>query len=155
MASVIVVGLDIVRFAKEGLNVESIAPPAAHAAALWAGLLLLLMLVLAALVTRQRRRHDVMIGDEGVPELVQATRAFGNAAEYAPAGMAALAILAVAGAGAVVVHAVGAMLFVGRLAHAWGLSRSGGVSAGRFVGTLLTWLALLIAGALLLFYSVP
>jgi uncharacterized membrane protein YecN with MAPEG domain len=153
--SVALAGLAIASLTNEGSTVESVAPPAAHAAALWAGLLLLLMLVLAALVTRQRRRHDVMIGDEGVPELVQATRAFGNAAEYAPAGMAALAILAVAGAGALMVHAVGAMLFLGRLAHAWGLSRSGGVSPGRFMGTLLTWLALLVAGALLLFYSVP
>jgi len=134
---------------------DVVVPPASHAAALWAGLILILMLVLAVLVTRQRQRHNVLIGDDGVPELTQAVRAFGNATEYAPAGIAALAILAVAGANPLVVHGVGALLFLGRLAHAWGLSRSTGVSIGRLAGTIMTWLAFLIAGALLLFYSVP
>ena len=62
-----------------------------RAAALWVGLLLILLVVLSGLVVRQRRRHKVMIGDGGVPELVQASRAFGNAVEYATPGMAALA----------------------------------------------------------------
>jgi uncharacterized membrane protein YecN with MAPEG domain len=134
---------------------DVVVPPAGHAAALWAGLILLLMLVLAVLVTRQRQRHNVLIGDEGIEELVCAVRAFGNATEYAPAGIAALAILAVVGANPLVVHGMGALLFLGRLAHAWGLSRNSGVSIGRLVGTIMTWLAFLIAGALLLFYSVP
>jgi uncharacterized membrane protein YecN with MAPEG domain len=134
---------------------DVVVPPASHAAALWAGLILILMLVLAVLVTRQRQRHNVLIGDEGVPELVRAVRAFGNATEYAPAGMAALAILAVTGANVLLVHGVGALLFLGRAAHAIGLSRSAGASIGRLAGTIMTWLAFLIAGALLLFYSVP
>ncbi len=134
---------------------DVVVPPAGHAAALWGGLLLLLMLVLAVLVTRQRRRHGVTLGDEGIEELTRAIRAFGNAAEYAPAGIAALAILAVVGANPIVVHAVGVLLVLGRLAHALGLSRSAGVSIGRLSGTIMTWLAFLIAGALLLFYSVP
>jgi uncharacterized membrane protein YecN with MAPEG domain len=134
---------------------DVVVPPASHAAALWAGLILLLMLVLAVLTTRQRQRHNVLIGDGGVDELVRAVRAFGNATEYAPAGMAALALLAVTGANALLVHGVGALLFLGRVAHAWGLSRSVGVSAGRLAGTVMTWLALLIAGALLIFYAVP
>lgn len=134
---------------------DVVVPPASHAAALWAGLILLLMLVLGILVTRQRQRHNVLIGDEGVPELVRAVRAFGNAAEYAPAGIAALALLALVGANALLVHAVGALMLFGRIAHAWGLSRNAGTSIGRLSGTILTWLAFLIAGALLLFYSVP
>jgi len=134
---------------------DVVVPPASHAAALWAGLLILLMLVLAVLVVRQRQRHNVLIGDEGVPELILAQRVFGNAAEYVPAGIAALAILAVTGANGFLVHAVGALLFFGRVAHAWGLTRSGGVSIARSGGILLTWLALLVSGALLLFYAVP
>ena len=134
---------------------DVVVPPAGHAAALWAGLMLLLMLILAVLVTRQRQRHNVLTGDEGIDELTRAVRAFGNATEYAPAGVAALALLAVVGANPIVVNGVGALLFLGRLAHAIGLSRTVGASIGRLVGTLMTWLALLVAGALLLFYSVP
>ena len=41
------------------------------------------------------------------------------------------------------IHGFGATLFVSRMAHAWGLSHSSGVSRGRFVGTLFTWLLML------------
>ena len=106
------------------------------------------------LVVRQRQQHRVLIGDEGVPELLRARRAFGNATEYVPAGMGALVMLAVVGAPAVVVHGVGLVLFLGRLIHGWSLSVSAGASFGRSAGTLATWLAFLFAGCLLLFYAV-
>lgn len=133
---------------------DSVVTPAAHAASLWVGLSLLLLLVLSGLVVRQRQRHRVMIGDEGVPELLRARRAFGNATEYVPAGIGALVTLAMVGAPAAVVHGVGVVLFLGRIAHAWGISASTGPSLGRTAGTLLTWLALLFAGALLVVYAV-
>ncbi|HEY5008303.1 MAG TPA: MAPEG family protein [Caulobacteraceae bacterium] len=126
----------------------------AHAAALWAGLLILLMLVLSLLVVRQRAKHEVMLGDDGVPELARASRAFGNAAEYAPAGIAALAVLTLVQAPPLVLHIVGATLFVGRVAHAIGLSLTGGPSPGRIVGMIATWLAFIFAGVALLFYAI-
>ena len=131
---------------------ESLRDPAS-AAALWAGLCLLVMLLLSALVVRQRYRHRVVIGDGGVPELVRAVRVFGNAAEYLPAGLAALALLVLAGAPAGVVHLVGGGLFFGRVAHAVGLGRTTGQSVGRATGVLLTWFAYLVAGGALLFYA--
>ena len=134
---------------------DMVISPASHAAALWAGLMLLLMLVLSVLVVRQRQRHGVLIGDGGVPQLQQAIRAFGNAAEYIPAGIALLALLGMVGAHPLVVHAVGLLLLIGRLGHAWGISTNLGTTIGRAGGMMLTWLAFLIGGALLLFYSVP
>lgn len=131
------------------------ATPAAHAAALWAGLHLVLLLVLSVLAVRQRRRHRVALGDGGVPQLTQALRAFGNASEYVPAGLAALAILALAGAPPMVVHLSGLLLFAGRVTHAVGLWRSGGASTPRAAGLLLTWLAYIAAAVALLFYAVP
>lgn len=133
---------------------ETGVTPSAHAAALWVGLHLLLLLVLSALVVRQRQRHRVLIGDEGVPDLLRARRAFGNATEYVPAGIGALAMLALVGAPSLVVHGVGAVLFLGRVTHGWALSVSAGATLGRSAGTLATWLAFLFAGALLLFYAV-
>ncbi len=134
---------------------DTVVTPASHAAALWAGLLVLLLLVLSILVVRQRQRHRVAIGDGGVEEVLRATRAFGNATEYIPAGLAALAILALAGARPLVVHGVGLLLLLGRLAHAWGLSTDAGLTLGRSTGMTLTWLAFLIAASMLLFYSLP
>jgi uncharacterized membrane protein YecN with MAPEG domain len=127
---------------------------AGHAAALWAGLHLILMLVLSVLVVRQRRRHRVAAGDGGAPELLQALRAFGNASEYIPAAIAGLVALAVAGAPPVAIHAAGALLLTGRLAHAIGLSSSVGVSIGRTVGMVFTWLAYVFLGVALLVYSI-
>ena len=91
-----------------------------HAAALWAGLHLFLLLALSMLVVRLRQKHKVALGDEGIPELARAIRAFGNAAEYVPAGIAALAVLAVTGAAPLAIHVVGLLLFAGRVLHAIG-----------------------------------
>lgn len=127
----------------------------AHAAALWAGLHLILLLVLAVLVTRQRRKHRVEIGDGGVPQLTQAIRAFGNATEYVPAAIAALGVLALAGAPPLLIHPIGLILFTGRVLHGFGLSRSTGATWPRAVGVLATWVAYVAAAAALLFYAIP
>ena len=129
--------------------------PSDHAAALWVGLHLILLLVLSVLVVRQRRSHGVPLGDNDIPELTQAVRAFGNATEYVPAGLIAIAVLAMTNAAPLVIHAVGLTLFVGRAAHALGLSRTGGASLPRAAGVLVTWLAYIIAGVALIFYAIP
>jgi uncharacterized membrane protein YecN with MAPEG domain len=129
--------------------------PQAHAAALWTGLNLILLLVLSVRVVRERRRQGVALGDAEIPELARAVRAFGNAAEYIPAGLVGLAILAFAGAPPALVHLAGLILFAGRLAHALGLSRSGGPSRARSFGATLTWVAYLLIAVALLFYAIP
>lgn len=125
-----------------------------HAAALWAGLNLFVLLVLSVLVVRQRRRHKVVLGDGGVPELAQAIRAFGNATEYVPAGMAALATLAMVAAPPLAIHIAGFLLFAGRVLHGYGISRTGEASLPRAIGVVLTWLSYVFAGAALLFYAI-
>ncbi len=129
--------------------------PSAHAAALWVGLHLILLIVLSVLVVRQRRAHGVVLGDNDIPELTQAVRAFGNATEYVPSGLIAIAVLAMAGAPPMIVHTTGLILFVGRVAHAIGLSRSGGSSVLRSAGVTLTWLAYIMGGVALIFYAIP
>jgi uncharacterized protein len=131
------------------------ATASAHAAALWAGLHLILLTVLAVLVTRQRRKHRVAFGDGGVPALAQAMRAFGNATEYVPTALAGLAILALAGAPALLIHLIGLVLLAGRILHAVGLSRSGEATLPRAVGVLATWVAFIAAAAALLFSAIP
>jgi hypothetical protein len=126
-----------------------------HAAALWVGLHLALLLVLAVLVTRQRRKHRVALGAGGVPQLEQAIRAHANATEYVPAALIGLVMLAVVGAPPLVVHVIGLALFVGRVAHGIGLSRSGDATPPRAIGILLTWLAYIAAIVALLFYAIP
>lgn len=129
--------------------------PAAHAAALWAGLSLVLLLVLSVRVVRLRRRHGVVFGDGDRPVLTRRVRAFGNAQEYVPAAIAALAVLALVDAPALLVHACGFMLVAGRLSHAVGLSRTGEASLPRAAGVVLTWLAYIVTAVALIFYAIP
>jgi uncharacterized protein len=126
-----------------------------HALALWTGLHLILLLVLSLLVVRQRQKHKIAFGDDGVPELAQSVRAFGNATEYVPAALIGLAALAIAGAPPMVIHLAGVVLFAGRVIHAIGLSTSGGTSFARAIGIVLTWVAYIFLAAALLFYALP
>jgi uncharacterized membrane protein YecN with MAPEG domain len=128
--------------------------PAAKAAALWAGLCLLLLMVLSVLTVRQRQQHKVPLGYSGVESLERAARAFGNAAEYIPAGLAVLALMVLVGAPALSLHLAGATLFLGRLAHAVGLSRNAGPSIGRVGGMVITYLFLLCSAVTLIFYAI-
>ena len=127
---------------------------AENAAALWVALHILLLLVLSALVVRLRQKHKVALGDDGIAELSQAIRAFGNATEYIPAGLAAIIVLAMVEQRPLPVHVVGLTLFAGRAVHAIGLFSSGGASIARAAGILLTWLAYVFAIAALLFYAI-
>jgi uncharacterized membrane protein YecN with MAPEG domain len=127
----------------------------AHAVALWVGLHLFLLLILSLLVVRQRQRHKVMLGDEGVPELAQAIRAFGNATEYIPPALVGLGALALVDAHPLEIHVAGLTLFAGRVVHAVGLSGSGGATFPRAIGMLLTWVAYVFLGAALLFDALP
>jgi uncharacterized protein len=125
-----------------------------HAAALWVGLHLFLLLTLSSLVVRERRKHGVELGDGGVPELTRAIRAFGNATEYVPSGLAAIVVLALLGAPPFIIHIAGGLLFCGRLVHAFGLFTSSAASPPRAIGIVLTWLAYVFAGVALLFYAI-
>lgn len=127
---------------------------AAQGAALWTALCLLLLLVLSLLVVRQRQAHKVIFGDEGIPELTRAIRAFGNAAEYIPAGIGGLVAMAVVSAPPMAVHLCGGLLLAGRLAHALGLSRSTDASVLRSAGMLLTWVAYIFAVVALVIFAV-
>ncbi|MFZ4604852.1 MAG: MAPEG family protein [Caulobacter sp.] len=125
-----------------------------HASALWVGLHVLLMLVLSLLVVRLRNKHKVFLGDEGIPELAQAIRAFGNAAEYVPIGVAGLIVLDLSGATPLLIHIAGFILFAGRVTHAVGLYNSVGTSIPRALGMTMTWCAYVFLVAALLISSI-
>lgn len=128
--------------------------PSIQAATLWGGLLILLLLVLSSVVVSRRRRFMIEFGDGANPEMTPAVRAFGNAAEYIPAGICGLILLAFVGAPPLLIHGVGGTLFLGRIIHALGLLFQQGPSLGRVTGMVLTWLALLVAAVSLIAWSV-
>ena len=66
-----------------------------------------------------------------------------NAVEWALPVLLLMLVAELNRAAPLLLHACGVALVAGRVLHAMGLSRSGGLSFGRFVGTGLTWIALL------------
>lgn len=124
--------------------------------ALWTGLLGLLMLGLAMRVVRTRITEKVIFGDGGNAVMLQRIRVHANFTEYVPMGLVLLLVLELNGAGATLLHVLGASLFAARLLHAFGLSTSTGTTTGRFAGTVLTWLVLFAGCALALWtYLAP
>ncbi|MBM3568873.1 MAG: glutathione S-transferase [Alphaproteobacteria bacterium] len=121
---------------------------------LYAGLLGALLVGLAALVSRQRlkgRPTDETSNDA----LNRAVRVHGNATEYVPIALILLGLLEANGAPADWLHVLGGGLFLARIGHAWGLSRHSGRSPGRFVGTVVTWSAILFAALWLIQLAWP
>jgi uncharacterized membrane protein YecN with MAPEG domain len=121
---------------------------------LYAGISALILLGLSARVVGLRRKHQVGIGTGAVTALESAVRAQANFTEYVPLALLLIALLELNGLDAWMIHGLGAVLVIGRVLHAQGLNRSAGTSAGRFIGTLLTWLVLLAAGLTAAFVGV-
>ncbi len=120
-------------------------------AAVFAGVNILILVVLAFRVVGARQKHKVSIGDGGNPAVLQAIRAHANATEYIPAGLAGLILLAIMEPPSLLmVQGLGGLLTLGRLLHGVGLSLSSGLSAGRALGIMSTWLALIGIGGVLI-----
>ena len=118
------------------------------ASPLYIGLAALLLIVLSVRVMRLRGRHQVGIGDGGHLDLARAIRVQANFVEYVPLALLLLLCVDLVGDAKWIVHALGILLLVGRVLHAYGLERSETLSSGRAVGMVLT-LFVLVAGAVL------
>ncbi|WP_420470727.1 MAPEG family protein [Brevundimonas sp. FT23042] len=124
-----------------------------RAVALWTGLSLLFVLWLSIRISAGRRKLKVSVGDGGHAELTTSTRAFGNAIEYIPVALVALAVIAVFYSAAIV-HLVGGAFFLGRILHAWGMAQAKQPAIGRMLGMILTYLTFIGSAGLLIFAAV-
>jgi uncharacterized protein len=123
-------------------------------AALYVGANILILLVLAVLVTLGRRTHKISLGDAGNEAMQRAVRAHANAAEYIPAALVGLVVLALfdPATPAWLIHAGGGALTAGRVLHGFGLHASQ-LNVGRLFGTVLTWAAYLLIGGGVLYVA--
>jgi len=122
--------------------------------ALYAALLAFLLLWLSIQVIKERRRSRVSLGAGEDAALLQATRAHGNFAEYVPICLIMLALLEGLGVSVWALHALGAGLLAGRLAHGIGLLHQPHKLLLRQIGMALTFAVLGLGGVLLLVSSV-
>ena|SRR5437763_2950792 len=117
----------------------------------------LIVLVLSMRVVRARFKTNTAIGDGGKPEMAAPLRAHANSAEYVPVALILLwALASPLGRSIWLIHGMGVTLTVGRILHAIGLSRSIGPSPLRLAGMVLTWIALVVGiAAVLWFVLIP
>ena len=113
-----------------------------------AGILGLLLLFLSAYVIAGRVKFKIDTGDGGNETMRRRIRVQANFVEYVPVALILIMLVESGPIGpAWLPGALGATLVIARFWHAQGLLGSSGVSAGRFVGTNLTALVILV-GAL-------
>ena len=120
---------------------------------IYAAITALLIVILAVRVTLRRRAVGIGIGNGGDAVLARRIRVHANAAEYVPLALLLLLILELNQTQPVLLHVFGCVLIAGRLLHAYGLSSSPGLTPGRGIGMVLTWLVIAVMALLLLWQA--
>ena len=114
--------------------------------ALYAGLLGLMSIVIGFIAGHMRGGQDgVSIGDGGKYEMVVAMRRHSNFVEWTPMALILIALLEMNKIPINAIHALGAMLVIGRACHAFGLRADGTKMPFRVAGALLSTLVTLVA----------
>jgi hypothetical protein len=101
-------------------------------------------------VTSSRPAFKASIGDAGSPELLLKIRRHGNFIEWVPFALILMVLAEAQGAGAYWLHAAGALLLIGRIAHPFGLKIDNPNHPLRYVGNGTNILAVAILAIALL-----
>lgn len=124
--------------------------------AFYAGVNAVIFAAMSAYVSTQRIRLRVSLGDgdgdRDKSALYRAVRAQGNAAEYLAIGIVLIALSESLGAPWIALHLMGLALTLGRLFHAYAFLFKGPL-VFRQLGTLLTWLLLVVGGLALALHA--
>ena len=118
----------------------------------YTGLLALFFFVLSMRVVAVRGR--VSLGDGGDPVVLRRMRGQANFAEYVPLIILMMAFLELRHVGSLWLHTIGFTLLVARLLHGVALSFTKQWWFGRFFGTLLTFVLLIVCALSCVFLGV-
>lgn len=122
---------------------------------LYAGLLAIWYLVLSARVVGGRRSGKINLGDGGDERMQHLIRGHANFGEYVPLILVLMVMLEVSASTPVwLLHVLGITLLVARLLHGVAFSFAESFFFGRFWGTVLTFVLLLVLGALCLWRGI-
>lgn len=121
---------------------------------LYAGILALLFIALCFNVIRKRLSFGIGIGHGDNHELKKAIRIHANFAEHVPLALILIALCDYTQFNPYFIHAMGVSLVIGRLLHAYGLSKTSVRSTGRTLGVLLTYTTIIIASIMLIIKGV-
>ena len=117
---------------------------------IYAALLALLLLALAARIVQVRLGGQIPLGTGGSDDMERRVRVHAHLAEWAPIFLILLLLAELGQAPVALLHGAGIAFMVGRALHAYGLSRHRARSFGRFYGSPVSWTALAVVAAYLL-----
>ena len=110
----------------------------------YGSLLGLIYVFLSLKVTRTRKADKVEIGTGNSDAVERAVRTHANFIEYVPIALILIGLLESAGAADALIRWLAGGLIVGRLLHIWGFNQPNQPHKGRILGTLITWLVILV-----------
>lgn len=123
---------------------------------IYAALIAILMAILATIASLQRGRLNIALGDGGSPEMLLASRRFGNLSEYAAMVLFMMMLLELRGMNALSLHLFGSTLVALRILHPIVLFSKMDSPMwkkfGRFIAGAGTAVLLIIAAVVLLFF---
>ena len=120
---------------------------------IYVAIMALIFVALSLRVVRHRFSTKVSLGDGGHSKLNIAIRTHGNFSEYIPLALLLMMGVEVLNYSSQVIHALGVVLILGRLAHVYGLSAKKGLSIYRPIGMISTFLMMILSSVLILLKS--
>ena len=108
--------------------------------ALYASLSVFLLVILGGYASSRRGKFKIAVGGGDNDEMLRASRAHGNLAEYLGPFIGVLLFAELLGGGSIALHSIGGVFLVGRMCHAYGLIRRNAMFQG--IGALSTYLVL-------------
>jgi uncharacterized membrane protein YecN with MAPEG domain len=121
-----------------------------HITSYYAAVLALLFILLSIKTIKTRRQHKIAIGDGGEKSILRASRVHANFAEYVPLTILLIGMLEMQGFTTLIIHSLGILLVLARVAHAYGVSQTNENFKFRIFGTATTINIIAICALLLL-----
>jgi hypothetical protein len=115
---------------------------------LTASILGILIIAVSYKCAMKRMNSKIEIGTGDDQSLQRLMRAQANLTEYAPISIILIGLLEVNNIDIRLLYGLAATLIIARLMHVYGFITKPGKNPGRFYGTLLTWLTILVASGI-------
>lgn len=122
-----------------------------HALPIYAALLALVFIYLSVRTIGLRQKLQIGIGDQANAEMLRAMRVHSNFAEYTPLTLLLIHLVEIGGAPLLLVHALGLLILVGRVVHAYGVSQMQEKLVFRISGMVMTFTTIAVSALYLLY----
>ena len=121
---------------------------------IYIALVALIFLYLSVKTISVRKKFQIDEGDGGNQELLRAMRVHANFSEYVPIALLLILTIELIGANKILVHGLSIILVIGRLAHAYGVSKTKENLLFRQLGMILTFLTLIASIGITFYLSI-